>query len=251
MPWPPPFSESDLRAAVAESLTWAGTLRLLGYESKGANYRTLKRWVRAWGISTDHFDPNVSRRLASAARTKPLEQVMVENSTYPRGQLKRRLFDAGLKQRACEMCGQGEEWNGRHMALVLDHINGVSNDHRLENLRVVCANCAATLDTHCGRNLPRERICPGCGQLFAPSTMRHRYCTQECWGTVYSERKLGVPQPHLRKVERPSYEQLMKDLRTMSFCAIGRKYGVSDNAVRKWIRWYERGKEDTGEAEAG
>ena len=25
----------------------------------------------------------------------------------------------------------------------------------------------------------------------------------------------------------------------MSICAVGRKYGVSDNAVRKWIRWYE------------
>ena len=29
----------------------------------------------------------------------------------------------------------------------------------------------------------------------------------------------------------------------MSFLAIGRKYGVSDNAVRKWIRWYERRNE--------
>ncbi len=26
----------------------------------------------------------------------------------------------------------------------------------------------------------------------------------------------------------------------MSFLAVGRKYGVSDNAVRKWVRWYER-----------
>jgi transposase-like protein len=26
----------------------------------------------------------------------------------------------------------------------------------------------------------------------------------------------------------------------MSFVAVGRKYGVSDNAVRKWLRWYER-----------
>jgi transposase-like protein len=24
----------------------------------------------------------------------------------------------------------------------------------------------------------------------------------------------------------------------MSMCAVGRKYGVSDNAVRKWLRWY-------------
>jgi uncharacterized protein YjcR len=31
----------------------------------------------------------------------------------------------------------------------------------------------------------------------------------------------------------------MADVESMSFVAIGRKYGVSDNAVRKWIRWYE------------
>jgi transposase-like protein len=42
-----------------------------------------------------------------------------------------------------------------------------------------------------------------------------------------------------RKVERPSYEQLLGELREMSWVAIGRKYGVSDNAVRKWLRRYE------------
>ncbi len=176
---------------------------------------------------------------------------MVENSTYRRGKLKRRLYAAGLKQRACEMCGQGEEWNGRRMALVLDHINGVSNDHRLANLQIVGANCAATLDTHCGSKIPTQRICPGCGQGFMPTTMQHRYCSQARWGTISRERKLGVPQPHLRNVERPSYKPLLEDVRTMNFVAVGRKYGVTDNAVRKWIRWYERGKEEAGEAEAG
>jgi hypothetical protein len=249
MPWPPPFSEPDLRAAIAQSLSWAGTLRLLGYEVKGANYRTVQRWATTWGISSDHFDANAARRATRGAHAKPLEVITVKNSTYQRGQLKDRLFAEGIKQRACELCGQGEIWNGRPMSLVLDHINGVSNDHRLENLQIVCPNCAATLDTHCGRNLPRERTCPGCGQAFAPTTIRHRYCTQACWGTVASRLKLGVPQPHLRKVERPSYDQLLEDVRTMSFLAIGRKYGVTDNAVRKWIRSYERGKTDVGEAE--
>jgi transposase-like protein len=32
----------------------------------------------------------------------------------------------------------------------------------------------------------------------------------------------------------------MRDVATMSLLAVGRKYGVSDNAVRKWIRSYER-----------
>ncbi|MGH2894088.1 MAG: HNH endonuclease [Solirubrobacteraceae bacterium] len=250
MPWPPPFSEASARAAVAESISWSAALRALGYEPKGANIRTLQRWAKTWRISTEHFDPNAARGLANAARARPLEEVMVEHSTYPRGKLKRRLYAAGLKQRTCETCGQGESWEGRRMALILDHINGISNDHRLENLRIVCANCAATLDTHCGRNVPHERICPGCGQGFMPTTMQHRYCSQECWGIVARELKLGVPQPHLRKVERPSYEQLKEDVRTMSMLAVGRKYGVSDNAVRKWIRWYERGFEEKGETEA-
>jgi transposase-like protein len=28
--------------------------------------------------------------------------------------------------------------------------------------------------------------------------------------------------------------------------AVGRKYGVSDNAVRKWVRFYEREREREG-----
>ena len=30
------------------------------------------------------------------------------------------------------------------------------------------------------------------------------------------------------------------DLSHMSYVAVGRKYGVSDKAVRKWLRWYEQ-----------
>jgi hypothetical protein len=78
MPWPPPFSECDARAAVADSISWSAALRALGYESKGADIRTLQRWVKTWGISTEHFNPNAMRRLASAARARPLEEVMVE-----------------------------------------------------------------------------------------------------------------------------------------------------------------------------
>ena len=169
----------------------------------------------------------------------PLALVMVENSTYNRGNLKERLLAEGIKQPVCEMCGQGDVWNGRRMSLVLDHINGVHDDHRLENLRIVCPNCNATLETHCGRNLPRERACVTCGKVFAPRHIRHRYCSQSCWGAVAGSQLAGVPQPDRRKVERPPYDQLMAELAATNYSAVGRKYGVSDNAVRKWVRAYE------------
>lgn len=39
--------------------------------------------------------------------------------------------------------------------------------------------------------------------------------------------------------ERPSYRQLLAEIEESGYCAVGRKYGVSDNAVRKWVRWYQ------------
>jgi uncharacterized protein YjcR len=56
---------------------------------------------------------------------------------------------------------------------------------------------------------------------------------------IKSKTMRGVPHPERRKVERPPYEQVMSDVHAMGFLAVGRKYGVSDNAIRKWIRWYE------------
>lgn len=50
----------------------------------------------------------------------------------------------------------------------------------------------------------------------------------------------GKPRPDNRKVERPSRAKLMAELEATSYCAVGRKYGVSDNAVRKWVRFHER-----------
>lgn len=63
-----------------------------------------------------------------------------------------------------------------------------------------------------------------------------------------------MPTPESRKVERPPYEQLLEEIEATSYLAVGRKYGVSDNAVRKWVRFYERQIEREaaeGEAVAG
>jgi hypothetical protein len=43
-----------------------------------------------------------------------------------------------------------------------------------------------------------------------------------------------------RKVKRPNYDVLKKDVRTLGYVGTGNKYGVTDNAVRKWIKFYEK-----------
>jgi uncharacterized C2H2 Zn-finger protein len=126
------------------------------------------------------------------------------------------------------------------MSLILDHVNGVRDDHRLENLRILCPNCNATLDTHCGRNTPRDRPqreCPRCGDAFAPSADGQRYCSRACGA---GGDRVGRARPELRRVQRPPYEQLMAEIAASSYVAVGRSYGVSDNAIRKWVRADER-----------
>lgn len=39
-----------------------------------------------------------------------------------------------------------------------------------------------------------------------------------------------------RRVERPLKKQLLKEIKETNYCAVGRKYGVPDNAIRKWLK---------------
>ena len=44
----------------------------------------------------------------------------------------------------------------------------------------------------------------------------------------------------LRKIERPSYNQLLEEVEKLGWSATGRKYGVSDNSIRKWVKNYKK-----------
>lgn len=209
VPGKPRFTENELRLAIESSKSWNETLRRLRYRSQGGNAATIKKYARTWGIPTGHFDPHAAsvaglRRYHKKAI--PLENILVAGSKYNRAHLKTRLFEAGLKERCCELCGQDENWNGSRMALILDHINGIPDDNRLENLRIACPNCAATFPTHCGRaNKTPPRDCPGCGAQF-----------------------------------QPPYEQLLREIAETSTSAVARRYGVTFPAIKNWIRFYER-----------
>ena len=76
-----------------------------------------------------------------------------------------------------------------------------------------------------------KRYCLECSKEFIITTSRdkkkRKYCSSMC-SYIKS-----------RKVNRPSKDQLKKDINSMYWLEIGRKYQVSDNAVRKWARNYD------------
>jgi len=230
------YTEAEARKAIGSSFSWVEALRKLGMCHSGGNWLLLKRRAGEWGISSEHFDPYARSREVSRKRKRPLDEILVENSTYSRFALKERLYSAGLKERRCELCGQEEIWKGLAMTLILDHNNGVRDDNRLENLRIVCPNCAATLETHCGRKNRldiSERNCVQCSKLFRPNRQNQRYCSPACGSRSAGPRG---PRPELRRCERPPLEQLLREIDELGYLATGRKYGVSDNAIRKWAR---------------
>ncbi len=88
------------------------------------------------------------------ARKRKFSVRLTTNSTLASGHVRRACFRHGLLEPCCSICGL-DEWMGRKgedAPLQLDHINGVNTDNRLENLRILCANCHAQTDTFCGRN---------------------------------------------------------------------------------------------------
>lgn len=212
---------------VLESKSISEVVRKLGIKTGRGNRQTVKNYILKYNIPTDHFgyyfDGNMVRRKPSN-----IEDILSNKIPCFQHSLKKMLYKLKLKQRICEMCGQGEEWKGKNMSLILDHINGVNNDNRLENLRILCPNCNATLDTHCSKNKTKfsikakENFCLDCGTKILRTSKRCFECDH-------------IKQ---RKVERPPYGVLVDEIEKLGYSAVGRKYGVSDNAIRKWIKAY-------------
>ena len=57
----------------------------------------------------------------------------------------------------CAICGMKQEWNGKPLVFILDHIDGHASNNKRDNLRCICPNCDSQLDTYKSKNKCGER----------------------------------------------------------------------------------------------
>jgi Zn finger protein HypA/HybF involved in hydrogenase expression len=223
--------KNELEEIVKNNETMAEILRSIGLDpyGSGSRYRSLKKRFKEDDIDYSHIILGSFSRQGKKFPTesKPLEEVMVENSTYSRGALKKRLLKNGMLENKCDICDQEPIHNSTKLVMILDHINGVRNDHREENLRLLCPNCNSQQPTFAGRSNKKPMPqCKECGKNISRKS-KSGLC-QHCFGVAH------VPK---RVENRPSREQLLKDMEEINnYCVVGKKYGVSDNCIRKWLK---------------
>lgn len=129
-------------------------------KNKEKNSKGLKNSYKEGRKNCDHFDgkrgwlKGKTYTIKEGTRGKYYLKDILEGKhpQYSTNKLKKRLIEEGIIKEICSSCGIGPEWQGKKLVHVLDHINGINNDHRIENLRLLCPNCNSQTDTFCGRN---------------------------------------------------------------------------------------------------
>lgn len=209
---------------------------LLGLKGVDGYYNKIIKIIKKYDLNTDNFIiwSSSSNRGRNKFTAMTDDEYFVNGICRSGTQTLRRLVDKGYKIYKCEECGI-DTWNGKSLRLQVHHINGNHNDNRLENLQILCPNCHTQTDTYGRNNIPKKQInscrnfkdtnckhCEVCGKPM--KSKRGKYCSTEC----YNKTQL--------KWDTKTEEIINSFKELGSFVQVGRKYGVSDNAVRKRVK---------------
>lgn len=248
-------TKESLEQVIKESSSISEVCRKLGIIAAGGNYKTIQNKITKYNIDISHFTGkgwNTGDRYRKVVSPMSLDKILIKGSVYKSHNLKKRLIQDGLKTETCECCGLSQ-WMEQPIKLELHHINGDSNDNRLDNLQILCPNCHAMTDNYRGKNVKTKKSepsiewlnnltnselvklptkekefkkCLTCGGEYIGKSKK--YCSIECY---YEGKRINNTIPKV-----PELLEIFEKHKT--FTSVGRYYNVSDNAVRKWCKNY-------------
>lgn len=202
----------------------SAVLRRLGLSRSPGNWKNVRTHIVRLGIETSHITGQ-AHGTSKRKDSKTLEERLVVGDNTGSAALRKLLLKTGLLANICAERGRGPRWNDKPITLQLDHINGDSSDNRLCNLRILCPNCHSQTTTFTGKNSARysapARHCIACDRQIFRSSKR---CTA-CHGAA-REQTTHWPPPL----------DVAAEVQHGSYRATANRLGVSDNAVRKFLR---------------
>ncbi len=240
------YTKELLEPLVARNTSVAGVMRDLGCTVLlGGSHSHVSRVIQSLQLDTRHFTRKGTNKGKPSANKLSADEILVRrlagSARSPGHLLRRALTEIGVPY-VCRTCGLPPEWNGLPLTLEVNHIDGDPLNNVRDNLEFLCHNCHAQTSTFGSKNklLKKKyskyssttKVCLSCKKEFRIKRATQACCSKRCAGILRE----------VRKVVRPSYEQILADLENNggNFCAVSRLYGVTDNAVRKWIKQYER-----------
>ena len=146
------YTIEKLTPIVKASASWAQVLRACGLKPSGGSHRHIKNVVVEYRLDTSHFKGqgwsrgatvDTDSRVAAITRkiSRPFSEMLVIDApaTINSTRLRVAFLSTGVNE-CCSKCGI-KDWFDEPIKLHIDHINGVNNDNRIENLRFLCPNC--------------------------------------------------------------------------------------------------------------
>ena len=147
------LSDEQFVELLKKSSTISEVLFKLGYTVKGNSwgYSQVKRRMDDLNLDYSIFKGKSAVIKITKLNNVRKEDILKENCKHQRTVLRRYVIKNNLIPYKCAICGC-TKWQGKTLSLELDHINGINNDNRLENLRFLCPNCHSQTSTYGSRN---------------------------------------------------------------------------------------------------